>query len=74
MTRMLDGCLILNKLGEEDSEIVSESDGNTAMLTVKVRAFLSGFHLPHSNFAPLNPNIAWARGSDSLRITWYKKG
>ena len=30
--------------------------------------------LPHPNFAPLSPNITWARGSDSLRIIWYKKG
>ena len=32
------------------------------------------FFLPHSNFAPLNPNITCIRESDSLRITWYKKG
>ena len=32
--------------GEEDSEIVSESDGNTAMLTVEMWAYLSGFSCP----------------------------
>ena len=40
MTQVMAGCLILNKL---ESEIVSESDGNTAMLTVEMRACLSGF-------------------------------
>ena len=35
MTRTMDGCLILNKLGEE-CEVVSESDGNTVMLTVEM--------------------------------------
>ena len=38
MTRAMDGCLILNKLvrRREESEIVSNSDGNTAMLTVEM--------------------------------------
>ena len=35
MTRMMDGCLILKKIWEEESEIVSESDGSTAVLTVE---------------------------------------
>ena len=55
MTRLMEGCLILNKLGEEESEIVSESDGNTAMLTVKVRAFLSGFSSPTPTLLLLTP-------------------
>ena len=33
-----------------------------------------GFFLPYPNSAPLHPNITWARGSNSLRITGYKKG
>lgn len=37
---------------EEESEIVSESDGNIAMLTVNT---FTGFLLPHPNFAPLSP-------------------
>ena len=33
-----------------------------------------GVFLPYPNFAPLSPNITWARGSESLRMTWYEKG
>ena len=57
------------------SKIVSESDGNTAMLTVEigdVSTFIR-FFPPHPNFAPLSPKITWGRGSDSPRITSYKK-
>ena len=35
ITRTMDDCFVLNT-GEEESDIVSESDGNTAMLTVKM--------------------------------------
>ena len=35
ITRMMDECLILEKMGAEESKIVSESDGNTAVLTVE---------------------------------------
>ena len=52
---------------------MSESDGNTAMLTVEMLAFLSGFFLPHPNFAPFSRRITWDRGSDSLTVTWYEK-
>ena len=37
-------------------------------------AFLSVSPAPWNNFAPRSPNITWARGSDSLRITWYENG
>ena len=47
-------------IGEEESDVVSESDGNTAMLTVEMYAFLLFFSCPIP--------------SDSLWITWYKKG
>ena len=33
-----------------------------------------GFFQPRPNFAPLSPNIPWARGSDSLHTTGYEKG
>ena len=62
------------EIGEEEGEIVSECNGKTAMFTVEMCALLSGFTRAHPNFAPLSPNITWARGSDSLRITEYKKG
>ena len=32
-----------------------------------------GFFLSHPNFAPLSHCITWARGSNSLKITWYEK-
>ena len=68
--RVLDSELI----GAEESDIGSESDGKTAMLTVEMIAFLSFFFLPYPNFAPLSPNITCARGSHSFKITWYDKG
>ena len=37
-------------------------------------SIFTGVFLPRPNFAPLSPNITWARESDSLRITWYKMG
>ena len=40
---------------EEKSKIVSESDGNTAMLTVKMWAFLSGFSCPTQTLLLLAP-------------------
>ena len=70
MTRTMDVCLNLNKFGEEVSEILSESAGNTAVLTVEMGTFLSFFFLSHPNFTPLSPDITWARGTISLRITW----
>ena len=39
MTRTMDGFSILKKIWKE-SEVVSESDGNTATLTVEMWAFL----------------------------------
>ena len=36
MARTMNGCLILNKLGRRRVKIVSESDGNTAVLTVDI--------------------------------------
>ena len=31
------------------------------------------FSLPQpKHFIPFSPNITWARGSNSLRVTWYK--
>ena len=44
----MDGWLVLDseKSGEEESDIVSESDGNMAMLTAEMWAFLSGFSCP----------------------------
>ena len=36
MTWTVAGCLILNKFVEEESEVVSESDGNTAILIVEM--------------------------------------
>ena len=62
------------QIWKEESEIVSESDGNTAMLLLKCEHFYQVVFLPRPNFAPLSPSVTWARGSDSLRITWYKKG
>ena len=41
---------------EEESETVSESDGNTAMLTVETWAFYPDFPA-QPNLAPLIPNI-----------------
>ena len=36
-----DGCALdSEKIGEEESEIVSESDGNTAVFTVEMWTFL----------------------------------
>ena len=65
MTRTMDGCLILNKLERrrEESDMVSDSDGNTAKLTVEMWAFLIIVFLPQPNFAPLSPKITWARVS-----------
>ena len=40
---------------EEESETVSESDGNTAVLTVKMWAFLSGFSCPTPTLLLLAP-------------------
>ena len=44
----LDNGWVLNseQIGEEESDIVLENDGNTAVLTVKMWAFLSGFPVP----------------------------
>ena len=57
-----------------ESEVGSESDGNTAVLTVEMWAFLSGFSCPTQTLLCLAPIIiTWARGSDSLKITWYKE-
>ena len=42
-------------IGEEESETVSESDGNSAMLTVEMWAFLSGFSCPAPTFILLAP-------------------
>ena len=44
----LDDGWVLNseRIREEESETVSESDGNTAVLTVEMWAFLSGFPAP----------------------------
>ena len=55
MTRSMDWCLVLNKLGRDESEIVSESDGNTAMLTLKMGAFLLGFSCPTQTLLLLAP-------------------
>ena len=33
-------------IGEEESEVVSDSDGNTAMLTVEMWAYWLGFSCP----------------------------
>ena len=46
MTQTMDGCSSLNKLEVLESDVVSDSDGNTAVLTVKMWAFLSGFSCP----------------------------
>ena len=63
----MDWCLVLNKLGRDESEIVSESDGNTAMLTLKMGAFLLGFSCP-TQTAPLSPNIAWRSEERSCAV------
>ena len=57
MTRMIDGCLILKKIEEETSEIASESDGHSAMLTVEKWAFLLGFSCPIPTSLLLAPII-----------------
>ena len=42
-------------IGEEKSDTVSESDGNTVMLTIKMSAFLSGFSCPTPTWLLLAP-------------------
>ena len=44
-TGMMDGCLILNKLVRRRVKL-HQSDGNTAVFTVEMRAFLLGFSCP----------------------------
>ena len=68
MTRTMDGGLILNKLGRRRVKLCQR---NVSCRNVSI--FIA-FLLPHPNCTPLSPNITRARGSDSLRITWYKKG
>ena len=43
------------KIGEEESGVVLESDGNTAMLTVKMSAFLSRVSCPTLTLLLLSP-------------------
>ena len=70
-----DGWVLYSEwIREEESDIVPESDGHTAMLTVEMWAFLSGFSCRHPYAVPLSPNITWARGSYSHGITWYETG
>ena len=57
MTWTVAGCLILNKFVEEESEVVSESDGNTAILIVEMWAFLSGFSCPVPTLRLLAPML-----------------
>ena len=51
---------------------MSKNDGNTNVNCQNVSIFIV-FFLPYPNFAPLSPNITSARGSDTLRITWFEK-
>ena len=60
--------------GVLESEVGSESDGNTAVLTVEMWGFLSGFSCSTQTLFLLAPIITWARGSDSLRIISHEKG
>ena len=54
VTQKMDGCLILNKLGRRRVKL-PESDGNTAMLTLKMGAFLLGFSCPTQTLLLLGP-------------------
>ena len=73
MTQTMDGCLILNKLGRRRLKLCQRVMATLQCYLSKCEHFFRVF-LPHPNFAPLSPKFTWARGSDPLRITWYKKG
>ena len=73
LTQKMDGCLILNKLVRRRVKLYQRAMAALNVNCPNVNIFIV-FFLPYPNFAPLSPNITWARGSDSLRITWYKKG
>ena len=73
LTQMMDGCLILNKLGRRRVKLYQRVMATLQCYLLKWSIFI-GFFLSHPKSAPLSLNITWARGSDSLRITWYEKG
>ena len=52
----IDGCWILSKLWRRRVKMCQESDGNSAMSTVKVWALLSLFSSARSNSAPHGPH------------------
>ena len=60
---------------EEETEIVSESDGNTAMLTVEMSAFISGFSCPNPTLlllAPILLGLGEVTHSELLGTKWIK--
>ena len=74
LIRTMDGCLILNKLVRRRVKLF-QRDGNTAKCNANcqnVSIFIDFFLSHPNNFAPLSPSITWARGSNSLKITWYE--
>ena len=61
---VLDSALI----GEEESDIVSESDGNTAMLTVEMWTFLLSFSCPTPTLLLLAPVLLGLGETDHSEI------
>ena len=57
---------------EKDSEIVLELWQHCSVICQNVSILIIVF-LPHPNFLYQSSNIAnWARGSNSVKMTWYK--
>ena len=57
IAQTMDGCMILNKLGQEESEMLSGSGGNVNCQNVSI--FSKVFQL-HPKFSPVSPKTAWA--------------
>ena len=61
------------EIREEECDIVSENDGNTAMLTVEMSAFLSGFSGSTPTLVLLAPGLLWPGEAIHLELLGRKR-
>ena len=67
MTRTMDGCLILNKLGKRRVNLSQRVMSTLQCSLSQIWAFLLGFSCP-TQTAPLSPNIAWRSEERSCAV------
>ena len=71
-TRTMYGCLIVNKVGSWRLR-VSQSDGNTAVLSVEMWAFLSGFSCPTPTLLLFVPALFGPREATHWELLGMKR-